>query len=96
MYRVLVGHDIDPIATEADVLTWRERENVFVSYIDHATRRLALTAKVVPIGFDSRHLAFYRRYDCRPLGGPKRRAAAFLAREVASIPGVHEVTFRVK
>lgn len=72
MYRVLVGHDIEPIATEADVLAWRERENVFIAYIDRATRRLARSARVMPIGFDSRHLEYYRRYVCRPLGGPKR------------------------
>ncbi len=72
MYRVLVGHDIEPIATEADVLAWRERENVFIAYIDRATRRLARSARVMPIGFDSRHPEYYRRYVCRPLGGPKR------------------------
>lgn len=62
---------LKPIATEAALMALREREGVFVTYADRATRLLALTEKVMPLGFDSRHTVYYRRYVCHRLGGLK-------------------------
>lgn len=71
MYRVLVGDDIEPISSEDDLLAWREREGVFVKYADRATRRLAGAERLLPMGFERGPAQYFRRYVCRPLGGPR-------------------------
>ena len=34
MYRVLIGDDIEPITSDAEVLAWREKEGVYVNLVD--------------------------------------------------------------
>src|SRR5665811_2375746 len=46
MYRVLIGYDIEPITSEAEVLAWREKEGVYVNLVDLVTRRLTREGQV--------------------------------------------------
>jgi hypothetical protein len=66
MYRVLNGYDIEPPATEAELLAWRDREEVYVSLVDRVTRRLTPADNVMPMATDSQ--GYRRRYVCRPVG----------------------------
>ncbi|HEY5959744.1 MAG TPA: hypothetical protein VIV60_24490, partial [Polyangiaceae bacterium] len=45
-----------PLASEDAIRSWRERENVFITYIDRATRQISTNAgaKVLPLGLDTR------------------------------------------
>jgi hypothetical protein len=68
MYRVLKGYDIEPPTSDSDLLTWRQKEGVFVSLVDRVTRRLTQGSQVLPMGYDEGAQGYYRRYVCRPLG----------------------------
>jgi hypothetical protein len=68
MYRVLKGYDIEPITSDAELLRWREKEDVFVSLVDRVTRYLAQDCRVLPMGFEEVN-SYHRRYVCPPLGG---------------------------
>lgn len=52
MYRVLCGEDLEPLADEAAIRAWREREQVFVHYIDRATRLLSKGTRLLPLVLD--------------------------------------------
>jgi len=79
MYRVLIGDDIEPITSDAEVLAWREKEGVYVNLVDRVTRRLTREGQVLPMGserlvpMDSEldRNDYQRRYVCLPLGDKK-------------------------
>ncbi len=54
MYRGLSGDYAEPLANEDAVLAWREREGVFINYVDRATRELSRTTKLLPLGLDAK------------------------------------------
>ncbi|MBX5157611.1 hypothetical protein HJB89_10790 [Rhizobium sp. NZLR8] len=66
MYRVLEGHDIEPLRSVSDLLAWRERKQVFVNLVDRVSRHLAQQSRVLPMGKDRDD--YQRRYVCLPLG----------------------------
>lgn len=76
MYRVLNGHDIEPLASRDELVEWRNREPAFVALVDRVTRRLADTDRVMPMfvtpldnepaGLEAK--GFRHRYLSRPLG----------------------------
>jgi len=66
MYRVLEGHDIEPLRSVSELLAWRERKEVFVNLVDRVSRHLAQQSRVFPMGKDRDN--YQRRYVCLPLG----------------------------
>jgi len=79
MYRVLIGYDIAPITSDAEILAWREKEGVYVNLVDWVTRRLTQDQQVLPMGSEkllpiesgSDRNDYQRRYVCLPLGDNK-------------------------
>ena len=77
MYRVLSGDFIAPLASEEDLLQWRERgrETDFLKLVDKVTRRLTTQHSIYPMGFESledashehehEDMGYRRRYICR-------------------------------
>jgi hypothetical protein len=68
MYRVLKGHDIEPVESEAELLD-PEREEALVSLVERVTRRISPTDKVFPMGQERDSEPYRRRYTCLPLDG---------------------------
>jgi len=70
MYRVLIGDDIEPFTSNAELRAWREREGVFVNLVDHVTRSLTPPSQMLlPMGREGAcPNDYHRRYVCRPLG----------------------------
>ena len=76
MYRVLSGYDIEPITSDIELLSWREKEGDYLNLVDQVTRRLAQEGQILPMGSDrlartdseSDRDNYQRRYVGRPLG----------------------------
>jgi len=66
MYRVLNGDIMEPIATDQQILDWRDREAWWWTLVERVTR--ALTAPgggVLPFGLERGAQPYRRRYVCR-------------------------------
>ena len=62
MYKVLAGKDIQPFATEPEVLAWRERKTDYIKIVDRLTSRLTQVGKVLPMANDRDGIYLSRRY----------------------------------
>jgi hypothetical protein len=65
MYRALIGDDIEPPTSDAELLAWREKEGVFVGLVDRVTRRLSPRKRIYPMLKEKG--GYQLRYICRPL-----------------------------
>ena len=52
MYRALIGDEIEPFSDNDAILSWREREDVFINLVDRVTRKLNHLNRLFPLDLD--------------------------------------------
>ena len=66
MYRVLIGDDIEPFTSDAELRAWREREGVFVTLVNRVTHFLTpRQRRILPMRHERDPYDYQLRYVCQ-------------------------------